>query len=252
MSDVTKFSLPESNSWYYKNGYLTIDLELFGKNLCAIFNEFIGEYYYFQKFTPTIKTDNNRPIWQQGEENRVLVIISPNLYDERSPQNYNKIRVAHMAYPGPQYLKSYTLQSKEYHSMFSKRPLKLAETDFLLYFGKSVCEQVNLGYVENGQFIPTSDFRTKKVLEIEYTNSQYSLVEDFIKEIFNYKIVNKKPILDQNDMNIVLEQLGISREYKLHELVGVLKSMQEEAIEKLLRSSKVGKTLNLKNVKKNK
>lgn len=248
MNDITKLRLPRPNSWYYENGYLTIDLELFGKNLCAIFNEFLGEYYYFQKFMPTIKTDKERPIWQQGEERKYLAIISPNLYDEKSSHNYNRFRVVHRPYPRPQYLEAYTLHSREYPSMFSYDPLILDDKDFLLYFGDYSYENVkiSLGYIENGQFVPTDSLKTKPTLEINHANLQYPFIEDFIKEIFYYKIVNIRPNLDQNDMKLILEEFGISREEKLQTLITILKSIQEEATKRLLESNNVGNILKLK------
>lgn len=242
MNDLTKLRLPRPNSWYCENGYLTIELELFGKYLCAIFNKFLGESYYFQKFTPTIKTDKERPIWQQGEERKHLAIISPNLYDENSKQNYNSVRVVHRPYPRPQYLEAYTLRSREYPSMFSYKPLVLDDKDFLLYFGDYCCEslKINLGYVENGQFVPTDSFKAKSTSEIKHSNLQYSFVEDFIKEIFYYKIINK-PNLDQSDMDLILEEFGISRKEKLQTLMGLFKSIQED-----IMSNNVGNVLKLK------
>ena len=248
MNDITKLRLPRPNSWYYENGYLTIDLELFGKYLCAVFNKFLGEYYYFQKFRPTIKTDKERPIWQQGEESKYLAIISPNLYDENSKQNYNRVRVVHSPYPRPQYLEAYTTRSREYPSMFSYEPLILDDKDFLLYFGDYSCEnlKVNLGHVENGKFVPTDSFKTKPTTEINHTNLQYPFIEDFIKEILYYKIVNIRPNLDQSDMDLILKEFGISRNEKLQTLITLFKSMQEEATERLLESNNVGSVLKLK------
>ena len=248
MSDIKKLRLPRPNSWYYENGYLTIDLELFGKYLCVIFNKFLEEYYYFQKFTPTIKTDKERPIWQQGAERKHLAIISPNLYDEKSSQNYNRVREFHMSYPKPPYLEPFTLYSKEYPSMFSKEPLKLDEKEFLIYFGNHACEKVkvSLGYVENGQFVPTNSFQTVLRPEINHTNLQYPFIENFIKEIFYYKIINIKPNLDQDDMDLILGEFGINREEKIQTLISILKSMQKEATDRLLENNNVGTALQLK------
>lgn len=248
MNDITKLRLPRPNSLYYENGYLTIDLELFGKYLCVIFNKFLGEQYYFQKFTPTIKTDRERPIWQQGMERKHLAIIGPNLYDEKSSQNYNREREVHMAYPRSKCLEPFTLYSNEYPSMFSKAPLRLDEKEFLLYFGDYACEnlKISLGHVEEGQFVPTDSFKTKPTSEINYTNLQYPFIEDFIKEIFYYKIVNIRPNLDQNDMDLILEQFRISKEEKLQTFIEILKSMQEEATERLLEKNHIGNVLKLK------
>ena len=228
MNDIEKLKYP--NSWYYENGYLTIDLELFGRNLCELFNKFLGEYYDFQKFTPTIRTDKERPIWQQGEESRYLAIISPNLYDEKSIQNYNRVREVHMVYPRPYCVQDSTLCSKEYPSMFSKEPLILGEKEFLLYFGVTAHEnlKVSLGYIENCDFVPSasvenfrisssyignrecSTTKPKTSSEIYYSNLQYPFVEAFIKEIFYYKVTNLKPNLNQNDMT------NVNKNFKIH------------------------------------
>lgn len=248
MNNLTNITLSRSDSWYYENGYLTIDLELFGKYLSAIFNRFLGGYYYFQEFTPTIMTDKERPIWQQGKEIKSLAVISPNLYDKESEKNYNKVRVVNMASQQPRYLQAYTLCSKEYPSLFSKAPLKLDEKDYLLYFGDYACKDVKivLGKVENSEFVPYSCFEVIGSSGIRYSNPQYPFIEEFIRMIFNYRILNQKPNLDQDDMELILEAFGISRKEKLQTIVGLLKVMQEEYTEILLGNNNVENVLKLK------
>lgn len=249
MNDIPNIKLPRTNNWYYENGYLTINLELFGKYLCAIFNEFLEGYYYFQKFTPAVETDKERPIWQQGHEMKNLAIISPILYDENSWDNYNRVRVVHMAYQHPQYLQPFTLHFKKFSSLFSKAPLQLKEKEFLLYFGAHAVENVNisLGYIEDDKFIPTDSFKkTCSKSEISYLNPEYPFVEEFIKSIFYYKILNKKPILDQRDMEIIIENFGISKEKKLKTIVLLLENIKEESIKIILENNSVGNSFKLK------
>lgn len=248
MSYVTNIKLSMSESWYYENGYLTIDLELFGKYLSAVFNRFLGGYYYFQKFTPIIMTDKERPIWQQGEEIKDLVVISPNLYGKESEKNYNRVRVVHMASQQPRYLQAYTLGSKEYPSLFSKVPLELDEKDYLLYFGDYACKNVKivLGSVKNSEFVPHSRFEVIGSSGIKYSNPQYPFIEEFIRAIFNYRILHQKPNLDQDDMELILEDFGISRKEKLQTIVKLLKTMEEESTEILLGNNNVGNVLKLK------
>lgn len=248
MNNIKNISFSKPKSWYFENGYLTIDLELFGKYLCAIFNEYLEGYYYFQKFTPIIATDKERPIWQQGEERKKLAIISPILYKDDSDQNYNRARVINTSYPRSQYLQPLTLSSKEQPSLFSKAPLKLAENEFLLYFGDYDFDNVKicLGYIENNQFIPTNAFETSKTTGIEHLNPKYSFVEDFITAIFYYKILNKKPILNQRDMELILEKFGINRTEKIQAITELLKFVQEESTAILLRNHNVGRVLKLK------
>ena len=90
--------LTKPESWFYENGYLSINLRLFSKYLSAIFSKCLGESYSYQEFAPTITTDKNRPIWQQGKERKELAIISPKSYDENQ-KKYNEVRTVCMAYP---------------------------------------------------------------------------------------------------------------------------------------------------------
>lgn len=249
MSYVTKnIKLSMSESWYYDNGYLTIDLELFGKYLSAVFNRFLGGYYYFQKFTPIIMTDKERPIWKQGKEIKSLAVISPNLYGKEFEKNYNRVRVVHMSSQQPWSLQAYTLGSKEYPSLFSKLPLELDEKDYLLYFGDYACKDVTivLGSVKNSEFVPLSRFEVIGSSGIKYSNPQYSFIEGFIKAIFNYRILNQKPNLDQDDMESILDNFGINKIEKLQIIVRLLKAIQEESTEILLGNNNVGNVLQLK------
>lgn len=243
MNDIMDISLPNSISWYYDNGYLTIDLELFGKNLCAIFTKFLNQFYYFQTFTPTIETDKDRPIWQQGKECRNLVIISPNSY------NYNKVRTIHAASQNSPFMTPFTIYSKDYPSLFSKAPLKLGEKDFLLYFGNYANEdlKISLGDIVNGRFIPTKYFRSPGAThEVIYANPDYLFIDEFLKAIFYYKVLNNKPNLNQDDMDLILEELGISKEEKLQSLMILLGNIKEDATKALLESNNVGSILALR------
>lgn len=248
MNELSDIILHQSDRWYYERGYLTIDLELFGKYLAAVFTKFLGEYYYFQKFTPTIRTDKDRPIWNQGEETKYLAIIGPTLYDKNSIHNYSNVRVVNRSCPRPHYLAPFTSYSKEYPSMFSfVEPLELDKKEFKLYFGDSYCEyvKISLGHIENKQFIPTNSFKTTPSMEINHSNLEYPFVDDYIRAIFAYKIFNKKPIIDESDMEIILEKFGINRKEKLQTIIGMLNSIKEEATEKLLENNNVGNALKL-------
>lgn len=207
MNKSKSIILSRPNSWYSDNRYLTIKLDLFGKCLCVLFNKYLGKNYYFQKFTPTIRTDKNRPIWQQGTERKSLAIISPTLYDENSSQIYNKTRIINMAYPR-------LGTSKQRQSMFTKAPLKLDEKDFLLYFGDYSFDnvEISLGHIENCRFVPNDCFKTSSTTEVNHSNLKYPFVEEFINAIFNYKVLNERPQLDDNDMLLILEEFGISKE----------------------------------------
>lgn len=259
MDNTKDIILPYPSDWYYENGYLTIDLELFGQNLCALFNKYLGEHYYFQKFYPKIRTDKERPIWQQWSETKSLAIISPTLHDENSTRNYNEERVVYVAHPHPQFLSSYTSYSEEYPSLFTKEPLELDDKDFLLYFGDHSFDYVKvyLGTIENGIFIPSKvgDYlRVPVTVEssgsdtIHYNNPVYPFIEDFMREIFLYKVSNKKPILDQNDMDLILERFEISKSERIQTIIELLKAVKEQATEELLVSNTIGKVLEIQRV----
>jgi len=254
MNNIADIILSRPDIWYYEKGYLTVDLELFGINLCALFNKYLGEHYYFQKFHPKIKTDNNRPIWQQWSETKNLAIISPTLHDENSNRNYSREEIVYAAHPHPQFLTSYTSYSEEYPSLFTKKPLELDDNDFLLYIGDYSLDnvQVYLGTIKNGIFMPSKvgdGLRVPVTVKssgndtIRYNNPVYPFIEDFMREIFFYKISNKKPVLDQCDMDLILEKFEISKSERMQTLIELLKSIKDQATEKILSSNTVGKML---------
>lgn len=156
-----------------------------------------------------------------------------------------------MNYPLPHYVESFTSYSKDYPSMFSNAPLKLKEKEFLLYFGNYVFQnvQICLGYIKNSQFVPTDCFKTSKTTDIDHTNLVYPFVKDFIETIFYYRLFNKKTVLDQNDMEYILEEFGISRKQKLQTLVKLLKNMEEKSSEILLGNNNVEDVLKVKKYK---
>lgn len=248
MNNLNNITLLKNDYWYYRNGYLSIDLELFGRNLCELFNKYLGEYYCFRKFKPTIKTDKERSIWLQGEESKNLAIIRPISYDNIKKRDYNEVKEVNMSMH-QQFVQAYTLYYKESPSAFSKFPLELDEKEFLLYFGKYDYGyvKVSLGDVENGKFIP-SDFFNSNLIEdgIKFSNIMYPFVQEFIKEIFYYKVINEKPILTQNDMELILEKFEISKKQNICVLVDLLKNIQEESTKILLGSSSAYNILKLK------
>ncbi len=132
--------------------------------------------------------------------------------------------------------------------MFSKLPLELDEKDYLLYFGDYACKDVTivLGSVKNSEFVPLSRFEVIGSSGIKYSNPQYSFIEGFIKAIFNYRILNQKPNLDQDDMESILDNFGINKIEKLQIIVRLLKAIQEESTEILLGNNNVGNVLQLK------
>lgn len=241
----------KSNEWCSQNGYLTIDCRLFSRYLCELFNRFLGGYHYYQEFKPVIETDKERPIYLQGKEERNLVIISTN-----KENDYSKKRIVNRDYLGLRYLEPVTIETKSYLTLFSKYPIKLGDSDFLIYFGSYDLSYVKvcLGSIENGIFIPNkfafplvSSLRYGNEKEIYDKNPNYSFIEDFMKELFNYKVSNRKPDLDESDMELILLQFGISRKEKREALLRTLRGLKEETTQILLSNSSVESTLKLVN-----
>lgn len=238
--------LEKSSEWYSERGYLIIDLELFTKYLCLIFDKYLGGYHYCQKFTPTVRTDKNRPVWLQGGDRRDLVIIS-----KKGGQDYNKEVVINANDSRSNNLEPFTLSSKENVSLFTKAPIKLDKEDFLIYFGDYDYKRISidLGFIAQGVFVPNR-FERPKIFclscgdEISYSNPIYPFIEEFMIAIFYYKVNNRKPNIDDEDMELILEQrFGISRKEKRQRLINDLKVIMNEATQLLLNSESVSKIL---------
>ena len=136
--------------------------------------------------------------------------------------------------------------------MFTKLPIKLDEKDFLLYFGDCSLDKADiiLGQIKNSEFIPSNIFPLESTSEIIHSKVMYSFVNQFIRVIFNYKVLNKKPNLDDNDMAKILEEFGISRKEKLTQLLEILQSMKTESTQILLGANSIEEALELKRIKK--
>lgn len=227
-------SFPYSNSWYYRNGYLTIDLDLFGENLSILFSNCLNEEFKYQKIKASIETDKNKwPIWNMGKEERYLAIISPIKY---SKEEFIKITdKPYIKYDGSP-------------TLFKEEPINLSHSDYLLCFDNKSLDKAlfTLGTIEGNTFIPSiipiqNNF-TKN--EIIYNNVSYDFVRQFIILIFEYKMKYKKVILTQNDMNIILEEMGLNRNNKIQELIMLLKDINKKT-EKIISESSVEKILKL-------
>ena len=102
-----------------------------------------------------------------------------------------------------------------------------------------------LGKIDDENFVPNTipfnDFDHKA--EINYNNQNIDLVEDFIFEIMNYKLSNRKATLEQEDMNKILEKYGISYTDEMNKFINALKNVNEKAIDTMTRTNQIGKVL---------
>lgn len=222
--------------WFEENGYLSIDKNLLGNNLSYLFSLHFNTKYYFNEiyFTYKGKTDS-RLNYYNIESSRHILLISPQKYNE----TYN------------QHFSDYSYRDRDYFdTMFKQKPISIKENEYLLYFHYVNKSQIKLGKVENKEFIPDINYPFRDgngscFKEVNYNNQKFSFIEDFIKAIITYKLNNRKPNLTQKDINIILEQFGITRKNEIHKLISVLKNTNEKTNYILSEINSVGKILKL-------
>ena len=62
----------------------------------------------------------------------------------------------------------------------------------------------------------------------------------------NYKLLNRKAILEQDDINKILEKYGISYTDEINKFINTLKNINEKAINTMKKTNKIGKVLYLR------
>ncbi len=213
-------NIPYKEYWLKELGYLDIDLDLLAVNLCNLINFYLKRNYTFQKITVKISTSSNISSNNSKEEKRFLYILSEKEYkDEDFAFLTNK-----------PYIKYYNAPS-----LFVNNPLAIDSNDFVIAFSQKRLDKILLGCLQDEVFIPTdfNDLANKK--EIIFNNPNYYFITNFLKEIMQYKIDNNKPILTEQDMAIILDNLFKSNDLNIR-LVNVLKIIEEhswEAIQNL-------------------
>ena len=219
-----------SNKWFKDNGYLTIDSKLFGNNLAQVFSALLHEKYYFNDITSKVIYTN---VPWSSENYRRFMVISKNKY--RNYQfNIDTI------YPFKK------RDSKE--TPFTNNPIKLDNDDFLIYFGNTYDKNISLGDIKYGKYIPNNynPFNSNLYTgEIIYNNIKINFIEIFMKEIIKYKFKTKKAILSQEDMDIILKEFTFIKKDKMQVLVDLLKQIEIDATNELLKNNTIGKTLKL-------
>lgn len=223
------------DSWFRDNGYLDINRKLFGEALSLIFTKELGEKHYFNQLQVIRNTSKDIPVDNRTTDERCMDIISPIKYN-KNDFNYTM--------PYPHYKKS----PNDYSTAFSKYPVNLGKKDFLLYFDISDnYDNLSLGTLENGTFIPY-DF-SDKLPGIHHINHHYEFINNFIEKIIKYKLDNHKPIINQDDMKLILKNFDINYQEKIAKIISILKQLKDEETNLLLETNTVGKVLELKKKK---
>lgn len=220
--------------WFEENGYFEIDVDVFGNALSTLFTTYYGERYYYNKIDFSYEGKTRYGLnYNNVIHSRCMFLLSPTKYQKN---------IKHLFSEYPYRDRTY------FDSMFKQKPISINEEDYLINFGHPSNPKIKLGKVEQGKFIPsTSPFNdVSHREEINYNNSNFDIVEDFIIEIMNYKLSNRKANLGQDDMNTILEKYGISYVNEMNKLINVLKNTNEKAMDTLSRNNQIGKVLSKK------
>ena len=217
--------------WFEENGYFEIDADLFGNALSALFTAYFGERYFYNKVNIRYEGKSRYGLnYNDIIQSRNMFLLSTKEYQKNS-----KIFFSEYPYRNRHY----------FDSMFKQKPISIKEEDYLINFGHPSNSKIRLGKVEDEKFVPNTipfnDYEHKE--EVNYNNQNIDLVEDFIYEIIDYKLSNRKATLDQEDMNKILEKYGISYTDEMCKFINVLKNVNEKAIDTMTRTNQIGKVL---------
>lgn len=222
--------------WFEEKGYFEIDLDLFGNALSALFTAYFKERYYFNKINYRYEGKSRVGLtYNDIYHSRYMFLLSPKEYQKNITTLFSE----------------HPYQDKYYSdSMFRQKPLFVNEDEYLINFGCFSTPKIKLGEVVKGKFIPNTTYPFNDAShrrEINYNNEQFDIAGDFINEIMNYKLQNRKANLNQEDMNIILEKYGISYTDEMNRLVTALKNTNEKVVETLSKNNQIGKVLKLEN-----
>lgn len=230
---TTKYYKP---SWYDKEGYLDIDMKVFGEGLSCLFTYnldypcFYSEIFY--EYEGKTRAELN---YHNVHDSRYLSVIAPKQYAKTVRREFNDSR-------------AYRPRT-EYDTMFKQKPLRLIDEAYLLSFSTVKKDKIRLGEIVNGEFVPAyispiKDASNKD--EVEYVDPGFSFIQEFMTVIMNYKLKNRKPNITMEDMYIILGQYGIERRAYLESLARVLKNAHDKAMTTLAETNSVGMTLTKK------
>lgn len=219
--------------WFEENGYFEIDVDLFGNALSVLFSAYFGKKYFYNTISFTYEGKSR--YWANYNDifhSRYIFLLSTKEYKKSWKRFFSE----------------YPYRERQYFdSMFKQKPISVKDEDYLINFGHSINPKIKLGKIEDEKFVPNTipfnDFDHKT--EINYNNQNIDLVEDFIFEIMNYKLSNRKAILEQEDMNKILEKYGMNYTDEMSKFINVLKNVSEKAIDTMTRTNQIGKVLSL-------
>lgn len=214
--------------WFEENGYFEIDVDLFGKALSELFTAYFGKRYFYNKISFTYEGKSRR--WANYTDishTRYMSLLSTKEYEKSWRRLFSE----------------YPYRERNYFdSMFKQKPIFIKDKDYLINFENSSKPKIKLGKIEDGKFVPnTIPFNdSDHKAEINYNNQNIDLVEDFINEIMNYKLLNRKSTLIQDDMNKILEKYGISYNDEINKFIDALKNVNEKVIDTMIKTYQIG------------
>ena len=187
--------------WFEENSFFDIDENIFGNALSTLFSMKFGKDYYFQKLISVCEAKPGPVVWHTTHISN-LSVISPTQYDSEYSH----------------YISPYPFSKEHYFdNLFKHFPVKINDSDFLVYFGNYSKRKIKLGKLQDGNFVPNNfdpiqDYEHRD--EVKFNNPSYDFVSDFINAIIQYKLNNRKPDITQEDMDVILEQFGIRKDPK--------------------------------------
>lgn len=228
--ELTPFTHPPK--WYENEGYLDIDMDVFGEGLSLVFMYNMDYPCYYNKVYFKYEGKTRPSInYNDYSDSRYIYVISPRRY----PQTIKK----DFCLDGKAYRKR-----DEYDTMFKQKPIRFIDEAFILRFTPRCQEKqtLRLGNIEAGEFVPgyINPYTDSDGLkEIEYEHFEHPFIQEFMKRIFEYKLANRKPNITMEDMYEILESYGFSRKNEMTRLVRVLKRAEEKAINEFKSSTSV-------------
>ena len=204
--------------WFDENGLFTVSTDVLGNAFAKLFSKVYGEEYYYQKLSAHCE-DTDPYEWKRKRDNRCMRIISPIKYnsDVYSSTQYYGLFKLHYYNDHGIYQPDYTQDN-----LFKHVPVKLKDGEFLMYFSmhwnpEAIC--IGYMYDEKGnewrcrhyddsyQFVPRNlAARSGEGSEVQYDNTKFDVVPDFLRSVFDYKIEHRKLDLDNKDMNVIINK----------------------------------------------
>lgn len=225
-----------NQKWYEKNGYLDIDIDVFGEGLSLVYMyNFDYPCYYSKMYYKLEGKTDSRLNYYNTSDSRYIYVVSPNRYPKSITRQFKGGETSYR-------------KRNENDSMFQQAPLRFIDEAFLLRFTPRYREKetIRLGNIVNGKFVPEyiepfTDSAGPR--EVEYEHFEHSFIQEFMARIFKYKLDHRKPDITMEDMYVILESYGFSRKDEIQRLARVLKRAEEKATQELKSNNSVGRVL---------